>query len=165
MYLASRSDDEGTRIMVGQKEGRRKQTGRMSWASVAGGDDLVVQQVVMTHWAGRASLTGRNTKRARQCDVYSLSSLSSHFLLKAQGAPIDELPSAPSSFVIKPAAAHLRTEYMEALLWRQSVDSLDTFHANLDSSPAKQGSYVIANHKARTQSAGLAGCGWDGKIA
>lgn len=37
-------------------------------------------------------------------------------LLKAAVAQIDELPSAPSSFVIKPAAAHQRTEYMEALL-------------------------------------------------
>lgn len=102
--------------MVGQKEGRRKQTGRMSWGNVAGGGDLVVQQMVMTTLGWEGELDGQKHKaRARQSDDCSLSSLSSRFLLKAQGAPIDELPSAPSSFVIKPAAAHLRTECTEAL--------------------------------------------------
>ena len=35
MYFASKSD-EGSRITVGQKEGRRKQTGRMSWGGRGG---------------------------------------------------------------------------------------------------------------------------------
>ena len=70
--------------------------------------------------------TSRNTKRARQGDVgqedyWSLLPFLAFLtfgslLLKAAGAQIDELPSAPSSFVIKPVAAHQRTEYMEALL-------------------------------------------------
>ena len=62
MYLASKSV-EGSRMMVGQKEGRRKQTGRMSWASVAGGGgDLVVQQMVMTTLGWEGELDGQEHK-------------------------------------------------------------------------------------------------------
>jgi hypothetical protein len=105
MYLASRSDDEGSRIVVGQKEGRRKQTGRMSCNSVC------------RWWCFGGAANSDDAKRGLGWvgGVYSLCSLSSHFLLKAQGAPINKLPSAPSSFMIKPAAAHLRTGCTEAL--------------------------------------------------
>ena len=68
MSLASKSD-EGSRITVGQKEGRRKQTGRMSWGEwwgvVESGGDLVVQQVVMMTALGWERSRNTHTKRAR----------------------------------------------------------------------------------------------------